>query len=134
MRFSIVLLAVFLFANIATACKCAPAPSVLLSYDAATTVFMGKVQSIQEVKYQRVVTLRIIEAFKGAQVKTITLHTGSGGGDCGFPFVLNRSYLVYASGTLNDLGTNICSRTKGVAKASPELGELRKLRGPVSED
>ena len=134
MKFPILLLAIFLFANIATACKCAPPPSVALSYDGATAIFIGKVQSIKEVKFQRVVTLRVIEAFKGAKAKTVTIHTGSGGGDCGFPFVLFQSYLVYANGTANDLGTNICSRTKGVGKASLELSELRKLRGPVSED
>jgi hypothetical protein len=130
MKTLILTIAVLFSAEFASACKCAPPPTVALSYDAATAVFIGKVEKIEEVRYQRVVTLRLIEGFKGTTTKTITLHTGSGGGDCGYGFLLNRSYLVYAGGTADDLGTNICSRTKSVGKASLELSELRKLCGP----
>jgi hypothetical protein len=133
MNVYVVLLALLFSANIASACKCAPPPSVSQSFQSATAVFIGKVETVEEVKFQRVITLRVIEAFKGVGDKTLVLHTGSGGGDCGYPFVIGQSYLVYASGTSDDLGTNICTRTKGVGEASPELATLRKLRGPVDE-
>lgn len=134
MKLLIFSLAILLSANIATACRCAQPPPTPHAYAGATVVFIGNVVEIKEVGFGKVITLRVIETFKGATAKTLTLNTGSGGGDCGFPFMITQSYLVYAHGTANDLGTNICSRSKSVANASLELSELRKLRGPVSDD
>lgn len=125
--------ALIISANSALACKCAPPPAVSQAYQSATAIFIGKVETVKEVKYHKVVTFRVVEAFKGAKEKTVTIHTGSGGGDCGVHFIAGHSYLVYALGTSDDLGTNTCTRTKGVGKAAPELGELRKLRGPAPE-
>lgn len=53
------------------------------------------------------------------------VYTGSGGGDCGYPFVVGTSYLVYAARYNSKLSTSICSGT------SPEVtngGLLRQLR------
>jgi hypothetical protein len=127
-------LAILLSANVATACSCAQPPPTAHAYAGATAVFVGNVVEVNELRFGKVITLRVIEAFKGATAKTLTLNTGSGGGDCGFPFMVTQSYLVYAHGTADNLGTNICSRSKSIAKASLELSELRKLRSPVSDD
>jgi hypothetical protein len=43
------------------------------------------------------VTLEVVEAFSGVPGKTIEVLTGSGGGDCGFPFKEGAAYVVYGS-------------------------------------
>lgn len=64
----------------------------------------------------------------------ITLHTGDGGGDCGYPFVIGRQYLVYASNFKDRLTTGICSQTAPVELVSETIHELRKLRDKGRSD
>jgi hypothetical protein len=52
--------------------------------------------------------------------------TGWGGGDCGFDFVTGKEYLVYADqDNQGNLETGICSSTKLLEDAGPELRILR---------
>lgn len=50
---------------------------------------------------------------------TIEIQTGLGGGDCGFPFSIGQSYIVFASNepkkgfkTKRIIETNICTKTQ----------------------
>lgn len=54
-----------------------------------------------------------VEILQGATGpdSTITVHTGQGGGDCGYPFVTGSQYLVYASVLQGRLTTSICTST-----------------------
>jgi hypothetical protein len=54
-----------------------------------------------------------VEIFRGASkyAHEIMLYTGHGGGDCGYPFVVGRSYLVYAFAHAGRLVTGTCSET-----------------------
>jgi hypothetical protein len=55
----------------------------------------------------------------------VVVFTGSGGGDCGFPFRRGESYLVYASANTDGwLGTGICGRTAELSRAAADLREL----------
>jgi hypothetical protein len=69
------------------------------------------------------------ESFRGAGTPggEMTVYTGSGGGDCGYPFLSGESYLVYAEPLKQDglLHTGICSAT---APAAAEAGAVRELR------
>lgn len=48
--------------------------------------------------------------------------------DCELGFEKNIDYLIYAYGDKDGLGTGVCSRTKRVARAKPDLTVLEKLR------
>ena len=57
------------------------------------------------------------------------VYTGSGAGDCGYPFVVGTSYLVYAGpGTDGRLSTGTCSGTKPEIISGGELMQLRAIR------
>lgn len=81
-----------------------------------------------------------LERFRGAgnQSGDILVFTGMGGGDCGYPFVVGTTYLVYAGTHGNQdgrLGTGICSGTQPEATARAVLGELRAVaRGERADD
>jgi hypothetical protein len=72
------------------------------------------------------VMFAVSRAWKGVEKDTIAVDTGSGGGDCGYPFYLDGVYLVYASRLpeRSDLYAGSCGRTKGVAEAAGDLAAL----------
>jgi hypothetical protein len=66
------------------------------------------------------VTFDVRTAWKGVRDSVVTVRTGFGGGDCGFPFEEGRQYRVYAFRGADAtvyyeqgpwLSTSICSRT-----------------------
>jgi hypothetical protein len=69
------------------------------------------------------------ESFKGVSSYEVEIHSGTGGGDCGYWFLRNESYVVYAyrSSEDNKLFTNICTRTAHVTQAKEDLEFLRKV-------
>lgn len=71
------------------------------------------------------------ENFSGAVAGSeVTVYTGMGGGDCGYPFVSGVNYLVYAGQQNGDgrLHAGICSATVPAVGAGGVLPELRAWR------
>ena len=57
------------------------------------------------------------------------VYTGSGNGDCGYPFVVGTSYLVYAGvGSDGRLSTGICNGTQPEIMVGGVLKQLRAIR------
>lgn len=87
---------------------------------------------------QRKVNLKITQALNGLDgtAKEITIETGRGGGDCGYPFERGVEYIVYAfKGRGGSLSTGICSPTKPVGDAAEDLKYFQQLGGvePLGE-
>ena len=68
--------------------------------------------------------------YGGAEARSETVvYTGAGGGDCGYPFVVGTSYLVYAGvGSDGRLSTGICSGTQPEIMVGGLLKQLRAIR------
>jgi hypothetical protein len=93
----------------------------------AEAVFVGHVVSI-ETSGGRRVQLAVVEAFRGFQLSQVTVVTGYGQADCGFPFEMGKSYVVYANRDRNgELTTSSCARTRPVENAAEDLTYLRSL-------
>lgn len=96
-------------------------------------VFVGRVLSIENLAPRslprffgrRKVRVRVVEGFRGtaAGQPDVSVLTGSGGGDCGYPFRVGEEYLVYASRNeeSGELTTGICSRTRKAEDASTDI-------------
>jgi hypothetical protein len=123
----------------AGACSCANPPSPADAFLEATEVFAGivinitlfqpglpavvKLDSMRTVEPpppqiidipMKQVTFQVSETWKGSNTIIKAVSTGLGGGDCGYPFVLGSSYLVYTygPGSSGDAGAvSACSRT-----------------------
>ena len=85
--------------------------------------------------YQSAYSIEVLSTFKGRCVKdTITIITGMGDGDCGYPFVIGREYIIYAIRAKRHyatgrkvkpfITTNICDRTTD--KCLDEKKEIAK--------
>jgi len=76
------------------------------------------------------VTLMVFKVWKGQEAKEITIHTGLGGGDCGFRFELGDNYLVFPKSqegnALPEVDT--CNRTKRMHDAGDNLAVLREFQ------
>jgi hypothetical protein len=73
----------------------------------------------------------VAENFHGVSVPgaEAVVYTGSGGGDCGYPFVVGTSYLVYAGvGSDGRLSTGICNGTQPEIMVGGVLKQLRAIR------
>lgn len=71
------------------------------------------------------------KSWKGVQETVVEIHTGYGGGDCGYSFTVGQDYLVYANYAYGKPGnywmTGICSRTAESANATDDFNYLTTL-------
>ena len=126
--------------SLAEACSCMSSGPPCQATWQADAVFAARVLSIGPVvagdrpfdSSRRRVRMRVTEAFRNVAVGEVDVFTGSGGGDCGYNFVVGSDYLIYAYRHPKDgrLGTGICSRTRPIGDAADDL---RYLRGPARE-
>ena len=115
-------------------CTCVGPRTPAQALESADAAFTGRVIRMRDTVFpgeppnggwqRRYVTLRVDRSWKGVETRTVTVVTGTGGGDCGFPFEEGESYLVYARGGPDELETSICGRTSDLSYAAADLRAL----------
>ena len=131
-------------AQSANACSCIDPGPPCQSYGDASAVFSGRVKEITALTKddkspkgygQRLVAFTVIQSYRGISGTGAETITGRGGGDCGYPFKVGESYLVYAyhNSQNNKLYASICSRTRPLSQASEDLQYLRSLATSTAE-
>lgn len=126
---------------VADACSCVTSLSPChKEWNSKETIFFGKVSAVLDNEGQPItndsrqlsnheVHFTSVEFFRGGKAaREAVVFTGSGGGDCGYPFVVGTSYLVYAFTNNGRLMTGICSQTAPEVIVGGVLRELRALR------
>jgi hypothetical protein len=121
----------------AMACSCAGQSAPCQEYWEATAVFIGtviegKLVTVKEGDYERqtrAVRISVDEAFRGVEGAEVEVLTGLGDADCGFGFRRAQQFLVYAYRSESDqkLHTSICTRTRAISEADPDLVYIRGL-------
>lgn len=125
----------------ALACSCVPERPVCEGFGGASAVFVGRVVGSAERKESEdqngrkttydvgTIYFAVEETFSGVRGKRrVEIHSGTGGGDCGFWFLRGQRYLVYADASdKGRLHTNICTRTRPLSEAAEDLAFLRDL-------
>ena len=85
---------------------------------------------------RKIVTITVSRTWKGTKGKTVKVRTAISGASCGYGFQKGKSYLVYcyktpkAAKEAGILKTNICTRTKLLAKAKGDLTEIGEGKTP----
>jgi hypothetical protein len=126
------------------ACSCVDEPCST-GWKHGQVVFLGEVTAKEAIPPGRDATadrlfarvavhFSVRELFDGgvASEKDTVVLTGSGGGDCGYPFKVGQSYLVYATPNQGPLVTSICSPTRPAVIAGAFIQQLR-LRSKAAE-
>ncbi len=136
-RFLIALLALIV-ATDGNACSCVGKGTVQQEFKNSDLIFAGVVVSIADPadrtrvprhldpESDRKVTFRVMQWWKtDAFTESVELRTGFGGGDCGYPVEVGKSYLVYARRDLrNQLVFGICGRTAALICVTTDVEEL----------
>ena len=116
---------------VADACKCAKPGAPCDAVFRADAVFLGRVLSIEPIDPQKPelgsgrVELLVQEAYRGTDGTVMSVVSG----DCGYPFQVGETYLVYANRANGVLTTSSCSRTRPLAQAAEDLKYARSLAG-----
>jgi hypothetical protein len=79
----------------------------------------------------------VSESFRGPAIpgQEIVVYTGAGGGDCGYPFAVGTSYLVYAFTSKGELTTGICTPTSPAVMVPAVVRQLRAFQsGQLVDD
>ncbi|MBZ5568000.1 MAG: carboxypeptidase regulatory-like domain-containing protein [Acidobacteriia bacterium] len=130
---------VLLDVAMAWACSCTTPGPACQAFWHTDVVFIGEVTAIETTTVpmdvmaksyqvpQKEVHFRVVRSYRGNVGAEATVHTGLGGGDCGYKFELGHSYLVYASQRDGDIRTGICSRTAEAEKAADDIAWLDSL-------
>ena len=119
-----------------SACSCIFLPEtesldsiVQRAYKDSSAVFVGEVVEIVQKPDVFFVQVKFVveQKWNDGIKKTVTITTGKGGGDCGYPFEIGKKYLVYASNSKNTLQTNICTKT-ALAENNKDIAVLNKIK------
>lgn len=124
--------------RLAFACSCIEIKSPQAEYEQSNAVFSGKVVDLEttdELYPSKVATFDVYTVWKGISQDSATITTGMGGADCGYPFVENVEYLVYAYGEGSDgLGASSCSQTKPLNRAEADLVAIGQGNSTFARD
>src|SRR5204862_1834029 len=119
-----------LAARPAYACTCMQSGPACEEFWKVDAVFVGRVLAIDATtaddersvpQRKRLVHFEVIEPYRNAAPLQEDVLTGMGGGDCGYDFKVDETYIVYAYRSGGRLTTGICSRTETIGKASIDL-------------
>ncbi len=125
-------------AQTSNACSCISSGPPCQAYGAVSAVFSGRVTEITSIKNtddefsalsHKLVRFAVLQAYRGIAGTSAETITGNGGGDCGYPFRVGESYLVYAYKNAGDnkLYASICSRTRPLSEAGEDLEYINSL-------
>jgi len=134
-------------ANITEACQPGPPETLRKALASADAVFTGTVTGIVRKDIQRLdgfvapgveVEVKTTKAWKGDIVGTVRVGTGTGGGDCGYPFEKGQGYLIYAYRTQDGHWyTDVARNTAPLKESNRDIleleGRLPLPKGPARQ-
>jgi hypothetical protein len=114
------------------ACDCTVPSTVKEEFQRQTAVFSGKVVSINKTNEGLIwssadpvkITFEVDQAWKGEVGNKLSFYTAMSSASCGYEFMENERYLVYATGENDHLQVGLCSRTKFLITAVEDLQAL----------
>lgn len=125
------------------ACSCATSPELEEQLDGRSTVFAGKVSSIDTVSRGDglvssadpvIVTFEVSKVWKGSLEKETVVRTVRDEASCGYTFSLGNSYLVFADEEDGVIRTGLCSGTQPLNAAnSQQLDDITQSYDPQDD-
>lgn len=111
----------------ARACTCTYTPPFEVAYERSEAVFLGTVVDLQPVPGQYLVraTLQVDAYWKGEPGTSAHVVTSDWVGTCGFPFEIDRQYLIYADrDPTHGYSIHLCGRSHEPWVGDPDLVAL----------
>lgn len=121
------------------ACSClmdnekSESKKVKAAYKKTAAVFYGEVLEVFRQTDSLTVKFKVETVWKGVVTKEVTVRTGENSAMCGFNFEVGKKYLVYAGGKIDNLETNICTRTSAQNTDAKLLNKIKKPKSFLKE-
>lgn len=116
-------------------CDCEDRPSLKEAYDQSSLVFTGRAESLQKSPFRpnkTEVTFLVFERFKNnfdeSKEGKVVIYTPDSMDNCGFNFVMEQDYLVFATGNPAAYNVSLCSPTEIVEAARGRLESIKKFK------
>lgn len=114
-------------------CTCPPTPPLNIAYQTADIAIIGKVEKISESVYRQgylEVRFYVMKKFKWPEElggDSAILYTRPKPEDCGYPFMRDQDYIVYATGNPAGLTVTKCSRTNVLDNVLDDIDPLTAI-------
>jgi hypothetical protein len=126
----------------AFACSCMIPGPPEEALEQAAVVFAGRVVQARRAPAGGAVntadllpyTFEVSEVWKGQVNSTFTIGSPMSSASCGYEFVLEEEYIVYAYEAEGVLQTGLCTRTAPLASAEEDLAALGEGEAPLPGD
>jgi hypothetical protein len=122
----------------AFACPCGDKPPISNARDSASLVFLGRITGVTPSSFRegfnevQVEVIKMIKAGEEEWGREITIYTPNLSGKCGFSFIAQLDYIIYAEGNPAFLRVTSCSRTTMFDTSKDEYRELVGATPPPS--
>jgi hypothetical protein len=107
-------------------CRCVPPPPPKEAVQNSDLVFIGSVVKINKIAdNQLAVLFKVNNVIKGDSLSNVVIRTAASSASCGYNFVKNSMYIVYATKGENRIyHTHTCTRTSLLEHATQDVEEL----------
>jgi hypothetical protein len=116
-----------------SACTCLQPPAPNVEFNKRNAVFVGKAVFFEldsvGIFPRRKITFEILKSWKGITSSDTIIYTLASSAACGFEFIKDSVYLIYADSSSHRLTTDICTRTKLYSSAIEDLAYLQTISG-----
>jgi len=99
------------------------------AYWAADAVFAGRVTAVRRIGTARLVSLTVVEGFRGVAESSVDALMDTSASPCRVAFKVGGEYVVYATRSAGGGLSVVCSRTRDVEDAGADLSYARDIRG-----
>lgn len=115
----------FLIVSTASACTCIYKEFSKKDYTEAAYIVKGEIVKIEvdEEAYERIITLKIFDSYKGDHKKTMKIRTGLGGGDCGLYVTKGDKWLLFVNSFNGKESVSICEKNIRYTQGEEETEE-----------
>ena len=99
------------------------------AYWAADAVFVGRVTAVRRVGTARMVSLTVVDGFRGVAESSVDALMDTSASPCRVSFRIGGEYVIYATRSAGGGLSIVCPRTREVEDAGSDLAYARDIRG-----
>ena len=99
------------------------------AYWAADAVFVGRVTAVRRVGTARMVSLTVVDGFRGVAESSVDALMDTSASPCRVSFRIGGEYVIYAARSAGGGLSIVCPRTREVEDAGSDLSYARDIRG-----
>ncbi len=122
---NLITILILLIGTTVSACTCIYKEFSKTDYTEATYIVKGEIVKIEvdEEEYEKIITFKVVDSYKGDYKKIMKFKTGLGGGDCGLYVTKGDKWLLFVNSFNGKESVSICEKNIRYTKGEEETEE-----------